>query len=293
LPRTEYRHKTRYWYATIEGLVGTVDAKSGEVVTWVKEGEIIENSFAVGEEGIFIMTDYAMYRLNIDQDNKIAVDWREVYDRGPAQKPGHITRGSGTSVTLVGSAESGLVVATDNAEPQIHLELYRRSDGKKVCRVPLFKKEESGTDLSALAFQHADINGNSTGHFSVLIENNYGYHEFPIPDARPGITRVDARRESDGTYHCQTVWETTEKGIAGAKLSLESGLIYMYINDSSPALGGYYAAIDFISGRTVYRQHTGMGHGYNAWQGVLFLHPDNGALYSTSIFGLIKMQDQY
>jgi hypothetical protein len=66
----------------------------------------------------------------------------------------------------------------------------------------------------------------------------------------------------------------------------------MYINDDSPALGGYFAAIDFDSGKTVYRQHTGMGHGYNAWQGVLFLHPETGALYTTTLFGIVMMQDQ-
>ena len=48
-----------YWYATIEGLVGAINAQTGEVITWQKAPEIIENSFASGEEGIFMMTDYA------------------------------------------------------------------------------------------------------------------------------------------------------------------------------------------------------------------------------------------
>jgi hypothetical protein len=299
-PQDHSPEALRYWYATIEGLVGVVDARSGNVTTWKAPGEIIENSFAVGEEGIFMMTDYALYRMRVDQrgdthvdkDQHIVVDWRHAYDRGPAQKPGHITRGSGTSVTLAGSPESGLVAITDNAEPQIHLELYRRTDGEKVCSVPLFKRGESGTDLSPLVFEHADVNGNATGHFSVMVENNYGHHVFPMPDAHAGIARIDAVRQGDGSFQCTQIWQTAEKGIAGAKLALQSGLLYMYLNDSSPALGGYFAAIDFNSGRTVYRQHTGLGHGYNAWQGVLFLHPDNGALYTTTLFGLVMMQDQ-
>jgi hypothetical protein len=290
-PAAGHGNITRYWYATIAGLVGVIDVNSGRVATWQAPDEIIENSFAVGEEGIFMMTDRAMYRMNVDAQGKIIVDWKQVYDRGPAAKAGHISRGSGTSVTLVGSVEDGLVAITDNAVPRIHLELYRRSNGEKVCSVPLFKDDESGTDLSALAFEHADVNGSPTGSFSFMVENNYGHHVFPMPDAHAGIARIDATRQSDGSYRCEQLWQTQEKGIAGAKLALRAGLVYMYINDNSPALGGYFAAIDFDSGKTVYRQHTGMGHGYNAWQGVLFLHPSNGALYTTTLFGLVMMQD--
>lgn len=282
----------RYWYATIAGMVGVVDAASGEVTTWQAPGEIIENSFAVGEEGVFMMTDRALYRMRVDGERKIVTDWRAEYDRGPAAKAGHITRGSGTSVTLAGTPDNGLVAITDNAEPQIHLELYRRASGEKVCSVPLFEKGKSGTDLSALAFEHSETNGEGNGRFSVMVENNFGHHVFPMPDPHAGIARIDAVRQDDGSYRCEQVWQTAEKGIAGAKLALQSGLVYMYINDSSPALGNYFAAIDFDSGATVYRQHTGMGHGYNAWQGVLFLHPDNGALYTTTLFGLVKMQDR-
>jgi len=280
----------RYWYATIEGLVGVIDANSGAISSWKIPEEIIENSFAVGEEGIFLMSDRAMYRLQW-QDGAIVTNWRQGYDRGPAAKAGHITRGSGTSVTLIGSPADGLVAITDNAAPRIHLQLYRRGNGEKVCSVPLFRDHESGTDLSALAFEHADARGNPTGHFSVMVENNYGHHVFPTPDAHRGITRVDATRNGDGTFSCNTVWESDEAGIAGAKLSLASGLLYMYINDQRPAIGGYFAALDFNTGKTAYRQHTGMGHGYNAWQGVLFLHPDNGNLYTTTVFGIVMMQD--
>src|SRR5690606_11225701 len=34
----------RYWYATIEGLVGVIDVQSGKVNTWKSPDEIIENS---------------------------------------------------------------------------------------------------------------------------------------------------------------------------------------------------------------------------------------------------------
>ncbi|MGB2855511.1 MAG: hypothetical protein WBC61_02535, partial [Dehalococcoidia bacterium] len=101
-----------YWYATTAGIVGTVNVDSGEVHTLRLEGELIENSFAVGEDGVFIISDQAMYRFSRDGSGDIIIDWRTEYDRGPQRKPGHITRGSGTSVTLMGTPQDGLVVIT-------------------------------------------------------------------------------------------------------------------------------------------------------------------------------------
>jgi hypothetical protein len=48
-----------YWYATTGGMVGTANVDSGEVHTMRLGGEIIENSFAVGEDGAYIRSDYA------------------------------------------------------------------------------------------------------------------------------------------------------------------------------------------------------------------------------------------
>ena len=173
----------------------------------------------------------------------------------------------------------------------MHLELYRRSNGEKVCSEALFMHGKSGTDLSVLAFEHATPDGEPMKKYSVLIENNWGHHRFPVPDHHPGMTRVDAEEHDDGSFTCHTVWESQEKGIAGAKLSLGNGLAYMYTSDDSLARGWYLTAVDFHTGETVFRQHTGMGHGFNAWQGVLFIHPENGALYSTTIFGMVMVRD--
>ena len=281
----------RYWYATIEGLVGTVEKESGAVHTLKLENEIIENSFAIGEEGLFVISDKAVYRMASKDDGSIVTLWRKGYDYGPAQKTGLISRGSGSSVDLVGTPADGLVIVTDNAEPRIHVEFYRRDNGEKVCSVPLFEAGKSATDLSVLSFTQADSDGKPNGVYSAMIENNWGHHDFPYSEPVPGITRVDAVKQPDGSYQCNTIWESKEKGIAGAKLSLGSGLLYMYTNDDAVARGWYFTALDFATGKTVWRQHTGIGNGFNAWQGVLFLHPTNGALYTTTIFGIVMMQD--
>ncbi|MBN1149546.1 MAG: hypothetical protein JXA78_19955 [Anaerolineales bacterium] len=278
-----------YWFATTQGVVGTVGMQSGDVQALRLEGEVIENSFAVGEEGVFIISDHALYRFSQGGDGAIVTDWRTAYERGGRVKPGHITRGSGTSVTLLGE----LVAVTDNAEPRIHLLLVRRADGELVCKLPLFAEEKSGTDITAIGFEHAGADGSGTGLYSIIIENNYGHNLFPFARPEGGITRVDAQRQEDGSYQCREVWTSQEKNIGVFKLSLGNSLLYTYFRDDSlSASRWYFSAIDFASGETVYRQLAGTGLGYDNWAGAIFLHPDGGVAYSTAIFGLVMMSDQ-
>ncbi len=283
-----------YWYATTQGMVGTVNVDSGVVHTMRLEGEIIENSFAVGEDGVYIMSDYALYRFSQDGSGNIIIDWRTEYDRGTQKKAGHITRGSGTSVTLMGTPEDGLVAITDNAEPRINLLFIRRSNGVEECRIALFEEGKSGTDVSPVGFEHADENGEGTGVYSVIVENNWGHHTFPISHPEPGLTRVDVTRHDDGTYSCEEIWASDEKSICVFKLSLGSGLVYMYGRGESGLITEekwYLIAVDFATGETVYKKLTGTGLGYNNSAGPLFLHPDGGIAYSTTIFGLVMIRD--
>ncbi|MBK7978359.1 MAG: hypothetical protein IPK07_35675 [Deltaproteobacteria bacterium] len=145
----------RYWYATTLGRIGTVEVETGHVESVRFGDEIVENSFAVGEDGIFVATDRALYRLSADAAGAVVTDWRSEYDRGPAAKAGMITRGTGTSVSLVGGRD-GLVVLTDNAEPRIHVLFVRRADGALACSEPLFAEGRSATDISAVEYEHAD-----------------------------------------------------------------------------------------------------------------------------------------
>jgi len=282
-----------YWYATTAGMVGTINVHTGEVYTFQLDGEIIENSFAVGPDGVFIISDQALYRFSQDGDGIIDTIWRTPYDPGPGMKPGLITRGSGTSVTVVGG-EDGFVAVTDNAEPRIHLLFIRRSDGSLVCSLPLFKDGKSASDITAIGFEHADYAGNSTGTYSAIVENNWGHSTFPFARAEPGITRVDLVGHEDGSFRCEEVWTSNEINIGVFKLSLGNGLLYTYFRGDSPYLSAwYFTAIDFWSGETVYEQLTGTGMGYNNWAGAIFLHPDGGIAYSTTIFGLVMMQDTF
>lgn len=65
-----------YWFATTAGMVGTIHMHSGEVYTYQLEGEIIENSIAIGQDGVFIISDQALYRFSKDGNGVIDTIWR-------------------------------------------------------------------------------------------------------------------------------------------------------------------------------------------------------------------------
>jgi len=188
--------------------------------------------------------------------------------------------------------ERGLVAITDNAEPRVHLLFVRRADGEIVAEEPLFEEGRSGTDISAACFEHADESGAGTGRYTVLVENNWGHHRFPISHPEPGLARVDLIRNEDGSYTAETIWTSPVRGINVFKISLGSGLVYTYWRDESERVSTWYLhAVDFETGEVAFRQKTGTGQGFNNWAGALFLHPDGGVVYTTTIFGLVRMAD--
>ena len=275
-----------YWYATTGGMVGAVDVVTGQVRTRRLEGEIVENSFAVAEDGVYIISDRALYRFTQDESGAIVTQWRTEYDRGPRAKPGVITRGSGTSVTLIGQ-DPGVVAVTDNAEPQIHLLYVRRSDGQVLCQAPLFEPGRSATDITVVGLELA-----VGGRMAAITENNWSRHVFPFANPEPGITRVDLVPQEDGSFRCEAMWSSIERNLGVFKASLGSGLLYLYSGEGSVFNQRWYlTAVDLATGQTVYRQLAGTGLGYDNWAGALFIHPGGGVAYSTTIFGLVMIHD--
>jgi hypothetical protein len=283
-----------YWFASVQGVVGTLDMDSGAVQHMRLRGELVENAFAVGEEGVFIISDQAMYRFSHDGSGKPVIDWRTGYSKATERKAGLISVGSGTSVTLAGTPKDGMIIIADNAEPRINLLYIKRSDGAIVGSVPLFAEGKSATDLTAIGFEHADASGKGIGVFSAIVENNWGPHTFPFSrPVEPGLTRVDCIRNKDGTYTCKEIWSTKEKSIGGFRLSLGNGLVYIYDRVLARCQSRWYlTAIDFKTGETVFKKLVGTGIGYNNWQGSLWLHPAGGTAISTTIFGVVMIKDK-
>ena len=170
----------RLWFASTNGVVGTVDPKTGAVRSRPL-GEKIANSFAVEDTGaVYIVSDAALYRLTAGAGGLPVTVWRKPYANSGVQKPGQSSAGSGTTPTLMGA---GLVAITDNADP-MNVLVYRRGSGALICRQPVFAKGASATDQSLIG----------TGR-SLVVENNYGYSGPPRdPGRQDDLAGARARR---------------------------------------------------------------------------------------------------
>ena len=272
------------WWATRRGRVGTLDTTTGAVQAMQLDGEEIQNGFSVAADGVFIVSDHAMYRFVADETGRPVVGWRESYDRGTGRKVGTINQGSGTAPTLLGD---DYVTIADNADGRINLVVYRRAqdiDGEReICRVPLFRDGHSVTDNSMVAINR-----------SIIIENNAGYtharaqHDWE--NAGGGITRVDIREDESG---CDTVWESDEHSTSVVpKLSLGNGLVYFYT--FNPLDNGenawYLTALDFETGDTVFKILTGAGRNFDNNWAPITLAPDGTAYVGTSV-GIVAIWD--
>ncbi len=299
------------WFVTRGGLVGTIDRGDGTVRTMKLAGEGISNSFAVDETGgVFIVSDRALYRFDSDSKGAPQVSWRVVYPNSGVHKPGQSDAGSGTTPTLMGT---GWVAITDNADP-MDVVVYRRARnlpkrkrghkhrGRKrkakarlVCLAPVFGKGAGATDNSLIGTNR-----------SLVVENNYGYMisggDLGGAESVPGLTRVDVvkkkskkkragHRKRRKRFRCKTVWNSGERAPSVVpKLSLANGLVYTYTRP--PRTDGldawYLTALDFRSGRTVYRRLAGTGFGFNNNYAPVTLGPD-GIAYVGVLGGVAEL----
>src|SRR4051812_22252354 len=267
----------RYWFASTNGVVGTVDPASGAVKS-MDTHEKIGNSFAVDETGgVYVVTDAALYRLTAGADGTPSVTWRVTYPNDGTMKPGQTEVGSGTTPTIT---STGLVAITDNSNP-IDVFVYRRSDGSFVCSAPVFSKDASDTDQSLIGA------GNS-----FVVENNYGYSNPSATEqgrtTTPGLERVDVA--AGGA--CRKVWHSDEIAPSVVpKLSLANGIVYTYTKPGGDNRDPWYlTALDFRSGKTLFKFKAGQGLGFNNHYAPVTIGPD-GTAYVGTLGGLVAMRD--
>jgi hypothetical protein len=275
----------RYWFVSSSGVVGTIDPGSGKVRSMQLAGEEIQNSFAVDETGgVYLVSNKALYRFDAGPAGEPKVTWREQYLNSGIHKPGQADAGSGTTPTIM---EHGLVAITDNADP-MNVVVYRKAKtvagSRLVCTQPVFEKGASATDQSL----------NVAGR-AMIVENNYGYNGPQATEqgktTTPGIERIDVKSDLSG---CRHVWTSNEIApTVVPKISLANGLVYTYTKPGA-ADGSdhwYLTALDFETGRTVYRFRAGEGLGYNNNYAAITIGPDDGAVYLGALGGLIKLRD--
>ena len=267
----------RYWFASTNGVVGTVDPASGAIKS-MDTHEKIGNSFAVDETmGVYIVTDAALYRFTAGPDGAPAITWRTTYPNDGTTKPGQTEVGSGTTPTIT---STGLVAITDNSNP-IDVFVYRRSSGAFVCSAPVFSKNASDTDQSLIGA------GNS-----FVVENNYGYSSPSATEqgrtTTPGLERVDVA--SGGA--CKKVWHSNEIAPSVVpKLSLANGIVYTYTKPGGDNRDPWYlTALDFRSGRTLFKFKAGQGLGFNNNYAPVTIGPD-GTAYVGTLGGIVAMRD--
>jgi hypothetical protein len=234
------------------------------------------------------------------------VSWRRTYDAGTRRKPGQSQTGSGTTPTIVRRGGHRFVAITDNADPRMHVLVFRawrRGPGARpVCKVPVFRRGHGDTDNSLVAFGR-----------SIIVENNYGYtgpEQNPpsgdpnrnTPTTVPGVTRVAVDYAHGG---CHRAWTNHRVRVptSVSKVSAATGLLYVYEHPAAdevhytsgePATGPedpwYLTAIDARTGTRVWSVLTGTGLGYNNNYAPITFGPD-GTAYVGVLGGLLAVRD--
>jgi hypothetical protein len=180
----------------------------------------------------------------------------------------------------------------------------RQAKARLVCSQPVFRKGGGSTDQSLIGTDRSLVVENNYGYSGVMATMNGGVTE-------PGLSRVDVvkvkpkrkhrkkrgsghrrkRRKRSTSWSCQTVWTSDERAPSVVpKLSLASGLVYTYTKPprSDDIDAWYLTALDFRTGRTVYRRLAGTGFGYNNNFAPVTIGPD-GVAYVGVLGGLVEL----
>ncbi len=192
--------------------------------------EQIQNSFSVGSDGVYMVTNVGLYKLrfneetqHIELDPKWAANYEKddlFYDNDRKVKPGHLNAGSGTTPTLI---DNRFVAIVDNAPGRVNLNVFRQEDGTLVSKLPLFEPEAGAVENSVVAYGDHLIVGNTYGYVDPFIEN---------PTAG-GIARFDYDEARD-EYVARKDWPAAghfDGKTATPKLSTANGLFYVYHRD--------------------------------------------------------------
>lgn len=216
--------------------------------------EEIQNSFSIGKDGVYIVSNYALYKLRFNEETKkIELDdkWVEnytegylVYENDKLVKPGQLNAGSGTTPTLM---DDRFVAICDNDANQVNLCIFSQETGKLVSKHKLFTSEGGAVENSVVAY------GNS-----FIVANTYGYSDpFETNDTPGGIMRFDLNEEK-GVFESVANWPQSEMydcKTATPKLSTAAGMMYVY-NRSETDNNGHsdwqVSGIDYETGLRVF-----------------------------------------
>lgn len=211
--------------------------------------------------------------------SSLTVAWNVSYDAGSFTKPGGFGRGSGTSITLLGNDYLALV---DHNDIQASVKVYNQTSGQNVCSVPIFSPNFSAADNGLLNAWDGKMYGvivlNDYNTTSIHSSNDTDGIWNDMSGQSPGFARVDVEPQANGAAKCGLRWDLSLRVKGVSVMSTKSGLVYAYIQDPELALKGQYVwyvvAVDFATGKEVWRIRTGAGGNFNDGFQAMTLSPD-------------------
>ncbi|HSU01589.1 MAG TPA: hypothetical protein VLK03_03490 [Nocardioides sp.] len=257
----------RVWWASQQGLVGTIAPDSGQVRV-LDLGEEVRRGIVADEGGVHVVTDTALHRLAATPDGTPQPVWRTAYDGA-----------SGSAPVLL---DGGVVAVTDSSDDRTGVLFVAGEDGRVICRQPVFEAGESATtsDLAPLG----------TG---VVVTNNHGYASPRSTllgfTSSHGIARVDLVEGA-----CVERWSSDAVAPgSGVTASRPQGLLYAATKRPS-VLGvsaWYLTAIDAETGRSMWSVRTGTGLLSGSDRSRVLLGA-SGTAWLGTLSGLVRVSDR-
>lgn len=258
----------RIWWASREGLVGTLAPDTGAVQV-VDLGEEVDRGLAADPDGgVYVVTHESVQRLTAGPDGTPTTVWRTVTDHA-----------GGSAPTLL---DGGTLAVTDEADGRLQVVVLQRGSGEQVCRQAVFEKGDGSTasDLAALGS-------------SVVVTNNDGYSSPRSAllgfTTSAGIARVDV---ADGA--CTERWSSDwVSPSSGAVVSWPSGLVYAWTKRPSTAgvSAWYLTALDADTGRGRWSVRTGTGLLAGSDGSEVTVGPE-GTVWVGTLAGLVRVRDR-
>lgn len=269
------------WFSSGEGRVGLINTTTGDIQQIkLPQGEVSGTALSVSQEAVFVLTNQALYRFEVDVSGKIVMRWRHFY--GQPNSTADLT-----SPTIF---DEGKLISfgmiNDEAHPRARV-LVLKTDAtdmspaaRIVCEHPVFKPGKGELNNTFVGYGKA-----------MVIQNNYGAGFFEPGWSEPGLVRVDVRPDYSG---CDTVWENYEvSSKVPPKLSTADGYVYEYtrrMGTDKDMYAMYLSAIDFATGKLVSELFVGSGKRLDSPMLSINFTPD-GTMVAGGKNGLVVLKD--
>lgn len=269
---------------TYNGNLWVIDT-SGKVAIWSLEkdkleaiidiGEPIENSFALSDTMVYILTQDHLYAYNSDTYEEI---WKSGYQRVNYVKPGAMSKGSGSSPTIL----KDYVVITDNCEYQINCNFYDRNNGELKYSIPVpFPPYHSANECSVVGVSDTQV----------IIVNTFGYSSFGTVNAMgdrptPGVCMINLELSTKIQWISQECPSTSLPLVDASKQFLY--LYTMDLEDSKDEVSFSITILSTTEGKLIRKIKLGSEVGFDNHWSPIHLGPDN-TCYSGTLNGILKL----